>query len=386
MVGSKWSNYVAAPPCHKGNVKVMHVPGKGALYAGGWSHDANPNGFAVIDLTGSKSPKDETYEVEALNDEAAEAFAGTIELNQSHAKPLPWLSFAVKDFGVPDVAPETWPILAQEVRALLDQGINVLVACNGGHGRTGTVVSILCYLMNPAIGDPVEYVRKVYCNDAVENATQHRYVNKVLGLAPPKEDTYYKHSYGTGVTYYGAGKSAGQWDTGREVYGGAGMYGLDYDARLAAEDYDDTPPTSLLSQMSKKSTAIPNITDLMAALDELGADYTVVDYADSETLEVAVVTGAPHGELECVFYEVIKYDEHTRSVRAVEAGGTAHQERWLLLEALATTTQVNKFFEDDVPPDPRTGSYQGEGNLDPHPKADEVVWQRVDAPEPGGCA
>lgn len=55
---------------------------------------------------------------------------------------------------------------------------NMLVSCIGGHGRTGTVLSIWAGLHD--IEKPIEYVRKIYCKKAVETVSQEMFVNIYL--------------------------------------------------------------------------------------------------------------------------------------------------------------------------------------------------------------
>lgn len=55
---------------------------------------------------------------------------------------------------------------------------NMLVSCIGGHGRTGTVLSIWAGLHD--IEKPVEYVKKIYCKEAVETVSQEMFVNIYL--------------------------------------------------------------------------------------------------------------------------------------------------------------------------------------------------------------
>jgi len=199
------------------------------LFAGGWSRSADTKGMAVIDLTGDRDI-DQSPVFTALNSSAETAFSNIIELNTTE-RALPWLSFKVKDFGTPNVKPETWRMLADTVLELTRNGTSVLVCCQGGHGRTGMVVSILCYLMNPSIGDPVKYVRSVYCNSAVETYAQHEYVCKMLGLPKP-DDIGYKHEYKAAnyVTPY-AGKG-GNVDADEKWWAkfkaDADAYGIDY--------------------------------------------------------------------------------------------------------------------------------------------------------------
>ena len=59
----------------------------------------------------------------------------------------------------------------------------VVFYCHGGHGRTGTALSILASLAGlvPEKKDPVRWVRKRYCVEAVESSTQIAYVEKITG-------------------------------------------------------------------------------------------------------------------------------------------------------------------------------------------------------------
>ena len=55
---------------------------------------------------------------------------------------------------------------------------NILVTCMAGHGRTGMVLSIWAGLNG--IENPIFYIRKEYCNSAVETVTQEMFVNLYL--------------------------------------------------------------------------------------------------------------------------------------------------------------------------------------------------------------
>jgi protein-tyrosine phosphatase len=65
----------------------------------------------------------------------------------------------------------------------------VVVHCWAGHGRTGTALAILAVLLGAAPpGDPVAWLRSVYCREAVETDGQLRYVGEITGrpvAAPP---------------------------------------------------------------------------------------------------------------------------------------------------------------------------------------------------------
>lgn len=194
------SNVVSAglPPCHSGNIKVLSI-GKGGLYAGGQSKGIDPTGFAFIDLVG-----DHKTGVQALNDSASKAFAQTIAAGDIAVKKiLPLLSFPMPDFSVPKYKADVWEAVADEINTLASDGTKVLAACQGGHGRTGIFVSIVCALLCPSVHDePVQYIRKIYCEKAVETRAQHEYVHEILGLpVPPQLDYPHEHyatySYGS---------------------------------------------------------------------------------------------------------------------------------------------------------------------------------------------
>ncbi len=299
----------------------MHSNKSGAsLYCGGWSRDAVTEGLAVIDLTGSKEPAGGNP-FRALNSSASDVFGSIIDLNR-HERAQPWLSFAVKDFGTPQVNEQTWELLSNIILELLTKGTSVLIACNGGHGRTGTVAAIICHMLNPDIGDPVDYLRSVYCKDAVENHDQHAYVNRVLGLPEPDPKTYYKHGY---VTYnYSYNSVGGNDDMATSAQSGA-------DNGLKSGGSNDSVFRSLSN--------LPGYAEMNLAMDELGVDHQEVPYGMNWTVEVAV-----QHEQSLEYYEVIKYDGKDRAVRVVSVSGG--YERWIPIENLATTADMDTLYEN----------------------------------------
>lgn len=55
-----------------------------------------------------------------------------------------WEHHPIEDFGTPDLAfEETWPALANDLLAQVQDGARVLVHCRGGCGRSGMVVLAL---------------------------------------------------------------------------------------------------------------------------------------------------------------------------------------------------------------------------------------------------
>jgi protein-tyrosine phosphatase len=50
--------------------------------------------------------------------------------------------------------------------------------CDGGHGRTGMIAAVLLSYLGviPAEEDPIVYLRKIYCEKAVETIAQEALV------------------------------------------------------------------------------------------------------------------------------------------------------------------------------------------------------------------
>lgn len=110
--------------------------------------------------------------------------AGVPDLIRGQA-PTPWVALDWDDGGVPDSIPiRYWHDLASVLAGGQIDG-NVGFYCMGGHGRTGTALSITAALTGavPEGEDPVEWLRDRYCEEAVETDEQCRYVEQVTGRA-----------------------------------------------------------------------------------------------------------------------------------------------------------------------------------------------------------
>jgi hypothetical protein len=149
--------------CHKGAVVVDKI-GSVTVFAGGWSRDlVIPPHTLVIDLTGREAPA---------------AFSSVKDVSVSGWADYDIISLPVKDFGTPHVDAGWWSNFASQViQHCLTAGQNVLVCCDGGHGRTGTILAILLWHWKgqPDI-DMVSWVRRNYCEFAVETPAQEKYV------------------------------------------------------------------------------------------------------------------------------------------------------------------------------------------------------------------
>lgn len=97
-------------------------------------------------------------------------------------KPVPVLSVDWPDGSVPPMDAQWWDTLFQ---ALHDIQGDVVIYCQGGHGRTGTALSILAakagYMKK---GCPVAWVRKRYCKNSVETTSQMKYIHAMSGVKP----------------------------------------------------------------------------------------------------------------------------------------------------------------------------------------------------------
>lgn len=110
------------------------------------------------------------------------------------------IGMPMKDFDV-------WPehILkrnASEILRLVNMGHNVAIACSGGHGRTGTVLAAIGIMaeIKPALEDPTEWIRGVYCDEAVESPSQDAILRSLAGL-PERPLFEFESKYcGYGVT------------------------------------------------------------------------------------------------------------------------------------------------------------------------------------------
>lgn len=102
----------------------------------------------------------------------------------------PVVSFSWPDGGVLPVSRKWWELLydwlADEWGAGEDEPKKLAVFCVGGHGRTGTFLSILAAmggLVHEEDGCPVRWVRETYSDDAVETWGQIDYIEGVTGVA-----------------------------------------------------------------------------------------------------------------------------------------------------------------------------------------------------------
>lgn len=160
-------------PCHTGTIHVFSHNGVN-YHGGGSSRQMEYWSSAIIlDLADNFSPSFElkNFVMPELDEEL-----------DCRIISVDW-----SDYSVPKLSKSFWTnlIIGLE-RISTEEGgdLDVIVCCVGGHGRTGTALSILSSLCNavPLESCPVEWLRLNYCESAVESQSQIGYIEKITGL------------------------------------------------------------------------------------------------------------------------------------------------------------------------------------------------------------
>lgn len=125
---------------------------------------------------------------------------------------VPWndkieILYEIEDMNVPkDVA--DFKKLIDFLEICLRAGKKVHVGCIGGHGRTGTLLAALVSRMLPDVKDAIGYVRKNYCEKAVESAKQVDWLHQHFGVMKVKG---YKEGVSYSTTQTSKGGSSGNY-------------------------------------------------------------------------------------------------------------------------------------------------------------------------------
>jgi len=181
--------------CHSGNILVVEASPL-FIWGGGISRNATQEpGMLVINLANTAFGKSPII-----------SFGGiTLPRLSSWVTPR-WVSLPLEDMRAPKLPRTFWDELLadlQEEAAKSEDGLDVLVVCQGGHGRTGVVLSILQGLLHPDDPNPIATVRANYCNKAVETKEQAEYIIDILGLTDDclKSLSFDRWFYGGAGTY-----------------------------------------------------------------------------------------------------------------------------------------------------------------------------------------
>ena len=196
----------AKKSCHVGPVPVIDMDGV-ILWAGSIGEVSDNDWSLRIRLVGASDYGWEDDKVTA--NAAAKAILPMDKLSRSEG---PMLDVQWRDYSAPNLDREWWDVLVSALFAL-PKGSEVAINCIGGHGRTGTALSILAALTGVVKDgeDPVAWVRTHYCKEAVESETQLRYIEEVIGYEIPSR--VYPLFRGSGGSAYGSGSAYGHYDT-----------------------------------------------------------------------------------------------------------------------------------------------------------------------------
>ena len=173
-------NYQATK-CHTANNLLfsMKTENSGELFLGGWSRGASiKKNMLAIDLTGTKTLSDD---IKAMDPRTTKAFAKTLKADKiDNTSGI--LQLFIPDGEIPYWDDKIWLILAKEIKTQLLTGKDIMICCLGGHGRTGIAAAIIAHLIDSemATNNPVQWVRDLYCEKAVENKIQIDYIHESL--------------------------------------------------------------------------------------------------------------------------------------------------------------------------------------------------------------
>lgn len=202
--------------CHSGPKFVMRL-GKASIYAGTKDEVMAEQGWALA-LSALGVPT-QTSPISA-NQEAA----AILPKELGEWTPVPILGIDWPDRGVPRLSRQWWVTLVEFLKTV--EG-DVAVFCFGGHGRTGTMLSILGVLGGaiPQKKDPVAWIRTHYCTQAVESVDQIEYIERVTKRqvkAQGSDSFYVRPSSGQG--YGGAHQSGLPFPASTQVPNTAASY------------------------------------------------------------------------------------------------------------------------------------------------------------------
>jgi hypothetical protein len=156
-------------PCHTDGTLVFVKDGT-EFYAGKYSGVSARSYDLIIDLA-----KSVTSNVSGTNMWGKVGkFADSLSAQILH---INW-----PDYGIISWERDKFEQLLAAIKA--DKLTSVYICCVGGHGRTGTMMSILAGLSN-AVPDgqcPVTWLRGVYCDNVVESEKQLGYVEAITEM------------------------------------------------------------------------------------------------------------------------------------------------------------------------------------------------------------
>jgi len=127
---------------------------------------------------------------------------------------MPHLFIECSDGCAPPLDAQHWVSIADKLLEFTtsEHPFDVVVFCEGGHGRTGTVAAVLLYFLGAFDSeakpmDPAWWLRNRYCMEAVETYNQAEYITNMTGMevkvAPSLEAI--PNTWGAGIDTSGTG-------------------------------------------------------------------------------------------------------------------------------------------------------------------------------------
>ena len=148
---------------------------------------------SVSELTVGGWDRDLGMDVEAISRSGALAVLTLLETEEMASLAVPhlsevvqeagleWLHFPIRDKHAPDAdSEEAWASLSTVLHQHLDSGHDVVVHCNGGVGRTGTIAALLLMERGVSIDEAIAAVRAARGPVAVENEEQDGFLRDRL--------------------------------------------------------------------------------------------------------------------------------------------------------------------------------------------------------------
>lgn len=187
-----------APQCHYGNVHVFNI-GNVRVHGGGTNRGVNEYDADIMMPT-----------LNGYNNDIDDALRQMFPRYTALQEDIVVLPIITQDYKAPTLKKEEWQAIVDDLMDIEEEK-DLIVFCIGGHGRTGTVLSVLYGLVHPDKGDPVKVIREKYCKKAVESNSQLDYIEKITGIKVEEtaSKTYtYKQGKFDGKNWYNGGSNS----------------------------------------------------------------------------------------------------------------------------------------------------------------------------------
>lgn len=168
-------------PVSKGKIGLTLCPGKkqATSLTGGWNRDLETDLEAIKEW----GKYNTSITIITLLEPIEFHKLSVVNLPDSiRNEGLSHIHLPIPDKGVmsKDVLNEKWPDISELIRILLAQGSAILIHCNGGFGRTGTIAAMILVDHGMTSAEAIDACRAVREN-AVENWLQREFVMKYAG-------------------------------------------------------------------------------------------------------------------------------------------------------------------------------------------------------------